>query len=69
MYTIRDVLADRQLSWNQAQALLNTGNINDILAEPAPLEETWEDIEEAGLDESPPTVKKQTFHHTPISAA
>jgi len=69
MYTIRDVLADRQLSWNQAQALLNTGNINDILAEPAPLEEIWEDIEEAGLDESPPTVNKQTFHHTPISAA
>ncbi|KAK5232532.1 54S ribosomal protein L4 mitochondrial [Exophiala xenobiotica] len=69
MYTIRDVLADRQLSWNQAQALLNTGNINEILADPEPLEESWEDIEEAGLDESPPAANKQTLQHTPISAA
>lgn len=47
MGTIREVLADRQLSYDQAQVLINQKELREIFEQPGDSEQHWEALEAA----------------------
>jgi hypothetical protein len=53
MRTIREVLADRQLSYDQAQVLINQKELREIFEQPGDSEQHWEAVEAAPVEAAP----------------